>query len=211
MGTKVDISNIVYQEITKLFPQARCELNYRKDYELLIAVILSAQTTDVSVNKITEKLFKKYFSINDFANAKLIDLENDIRNIGLFRNKSKNIKKMAEIVVNKYDSKIPKTQEELESLPGVGRKTANVFLSEFYHVPRIAVDTHVSRVAIRLGLAQKNDSPKKIEQNLMNLYDESLWIDLHHKLIFFGRYYCKAKKPMCKTCPLIKYCKFPSL
>jgi len=211
VGTKVDISNIVYQEITKLFPQARCELNYRKDYELLIAVILSAQTTDVSVNKITEKLFKKYFSINDFANAKLIDLENDIRNIGLFRNKSKNIKKMAEIVVNKYDSKIPKTQEELESLPGVGRKTANVFLSEFYHVPRIAVDTHVSRVAIRLGLAQKNDSPKKIEQNLMNLYDESLWIDLHHKLIFFGRYYCKAKKPMCKTCPLIKYCKFPSL
>jgi len=211
VGTKVDISNIVYQEITKLFPQARCELNYRKDYELLIAVILSAQTTDVSVNKITEKLFKKYFSINDFANAKLIDLENDIRNIGLFRNKSKNIKKMAEIVVNKYDSKIPKTQEELESLPGVGRKTANVFLSEFYHVPRIAVDTHVSRVAIRLGLAQKNDSPKKIEQNLMNLYDESLWIDLHHKLIFFGRYYCKAKKPMCKTCPLIKYCKFSSL
>ncbi len=211
MGTKIDIPNIVYQEITKLFPQARCELNYKKDYELLIAIILSAQTTDVSVNKITEKLFKKYLSINDFANAERIDLENDIRNIGLFRNKSKNIKKMAEIIINKYDSKIPKTQEELESLPGVGRKTANVFLSEFYHVPRIAVDTHVSRVAIRLGLANKNDSPKKIEQNLMKIYDESLWIDLHHKLIFFGRYYCKAKKPMCKGCPLIKYCKFPSL
>ncbi len=208
---KIDIPNIIYQEITNLFPQARCELNYRKDYELLIAIILSAQTTDVSVNKITEKLFKKYLSINDFVNVKLIDLESDIKNIGLFRNKSKNIKKMAEIVVNKYDSRIPKTQEELESLPGVGRKTANVFLSEFYHVPRIAVDTHVSRVSIRLGLANRNDSPRKIEQNLMKLYDETLWIDLHHKLIFFGRYYCKAKKPMCETCPLIKYCKFPSL
>ena len=118
---------------------------------------------------------------------------------------------MAEIVTREHNSKIPKTQNELELLPGVGRKTANVFLAEFYHIPRIAVDTHVSRVSIRLGLAGENDNPKKIEENLKKLYDESLWISLHHKFIFFGRYFCKAKKPNCSKCPVIKYCTKPCL
>jgi endonuclease-3 len=209
MGTKITKSVFIYEEISKLFPNAKCELNYRKDYELLIAIMLSAQTTDTSVNKVTESLFEKYHSINDFAEAKLEDLQNDIRRIGLFRNKSKNLKSMAEIVVREHNSIIPKTQNELEKLPGVGRKTANVFLAEFYHIPRIAVDTHVSRVSIRLGFAKENDNPLKIEEKLKKLFPESQWISLHHKLIFFGRYFCKAKKPHCLECPIIKYCLKP--
>jgi endonuclease-3 len=209
MGTKIKESEFIYEEISKLYPEAKCELNYRKDYELLIAIMLSAQTTDISVNKVTETLFKKYQSISDFADAKLEELQNDIRRIGLFRNKSKNMKLMANLVIRNHKSIIPHTQEELEKLPGVGRKTANVFLAEFCHIPRIAVDTHVSRVSIRLGFADEKDNPVKIEEKLKKIFDESLWISLHHKLIFFGRYFCKAKKPNCKECPIIKYCKKP--
>ena len=211
MGTKIEKALFIYDEISKLYPNARCELNYRKDYELLIAIMLSAQTTDQSVNKVTDSLFKKYLSIEDFALAELEDLQTDIKQIGLFRNKSKNLKAMAEIIVKDFESIIPKTQVELESLPGVGRKTANVYLAEFHKIPRIAVDTHVSRVSIRLGLAKETDNPVKIEEKLKKLYDESLWISLHHKLIFFGRYFCKAKKPNCHECPLIKICKKPVL
>ena len=165
MGTKIETAQVIYQEISKLFPMAKCELNYRKDYELLIAIMLSAQTTDQAVNAVTETLFETYHSIDDFATASLADLEHHIRRIGLFRNKSKNVKSMAKIIADKYDGIIPNTQKELEALPGVGRKTANVFLAEYYHVPRIAVDTHVSRVSIRLGFAKQNDSPSVIEQN----------------------------------------------
>lgn len=211
MGTKIEKSRFIYDEITKLYPNAKCELNYRKDYELLIAIILSAQTTDQSVNRVTETLFNKYNSVEEFANASLKDLQNDIRRIGLFRNKSKNLKAMAEIIVNKHNSIVPNTQDKLENLPGVGRKTANVFLAEFYHVPRIAVDTHVSRVSKRLGFAKETDSPVKIEQKLKKAFPETQWISLHHKFIFFGRYFCKAKKPNCKECPVIKYCKNPIL
>lgn len=211
MGTEITKPDFIYQEISKLFPKAKCELNYYKDYELLIAIMLSAQTTDVSVNKVTESLFKKYNSIQEYAEASLSDLENDIKKIGLFRNKSKNLKLMTNIIVDKYNSKVPNTQEALESLPGVGRKTANVFLAEFYHIPRIAVDTHVSRVSKRLGLAKENDTPVKIEEKLKKKFDKEKWISLHHKLIFFGRYFCKAKKPNCKDCPVIKYCKKPMI
>ena len=209
MGQEINKYLFIYNEISKLYPNAKCELNYHKDFELLISIMLSAQTTDVSVNKITPILFNKYKSIEEYAKADIIDLQNDIKTIGLFRNKSKNLKAMAEMVVRDYKSKIPNTQEELERLPGVGRKTANVFLSEFYRIPRIAVDTHVKRVSIRLGLALEKDSTIKIEEKLKKAYDESLWISLHHKIIFFGRYFCKAKKPNCKECPLIKYCKKP--
>lgn len=211
MGKELTKSEFIYNEISKLFPDAKCELNYYKDFELLIAIMLSAQTTDIAVNKVTENLFKKYQSIEDYANAEIEELEQIIRKIGLYRNKSKNLKLMANMVVNLYDSKIPKTQKELEQLPGVGRKTANVFLAEFYHIPRIAVDTHVSRVSKRLGLAKESDNPLKIEEKLKKKYDESLWISLHHKFIFFGRYFCKAKNPNCKDCPVIKYCKKPWL
>ncbi len=211
MGTKVTEAKFIYQEISKLYPEAKCELNYRKDYELIIAIMLSAQTTDISVNKVTAILFEKYHSVEDFANASLEALQNDIKRIGLFRNKSKNLKRLAEILVKDYNSIVPNTQVDLEKLPGVGRKTANVFLAEFYHVPRIAVDTHVSRVSIRLGFANEKDTPNKIEEKLKDIFDESIWIDLHHKFIFFGRYFCKAKKPNCINCPIIKYCKSPVL
>jgi len=211
MGTKINVPIIAYNEITKLYPHARCELNYRKDYELLIAIMLSAQTTDQAVNAVTERLFEQYQSITDFAEAKLSDLEHAIRRIGLFRTKANNVKTMANLVLTRYEGKIPNNQEDLESLPGVGRKTANVFLAEYHHIPRIAVDTHVSRVSIRLGFANQGDTPEAIEKKLMKLYDESLWIDLHHKLIFFGRYFCKAKKPNCNECPILQYCKMPVL
>ena len=211
MGTKVEKSKSIYEELSKLFPNAKCELNYTTDFELLIAVMLSAQTTDESVNRVTENLFKKYHSIEDYANAPLEELENDIKRIGLFRNKSKNLKSMAEIIVSEHNSKIPNTQKELEKLPGVGRKTANVFLAEFYKVPRIAVDTHVSRVSKRLEFAKESDNPLQIEEKLKKAFDRTLWIDLHHKFIFFGRYFCKAKKPNCKECPVIKHCKEPWL
>lgn len=211
MGKEVNKSTFIYNEISKLFPNAKCELNYYKDFELLIAIMLSAQTTDIAVNKVTKDLFQKYNSIEEYANANIVDLEKIIRRIGLYRTKSKNLKLMAEMVVEKYNSKIPKDQEELEKLPGVGRKTANVFLAEYYHIPRIAVDTHVQRVSKRLGLAKETDSPLKVEEKLKKTYDESLWISLHHKFIFFGRYFCKAKKPNCKECTVIKYCKKPWL
>ncbi|MFA6648399.1 MAG: endonuclease III, partial [Candidatus Izemoplasmatales bacterium] len=198
MIKKQEVALKIYEEISKLYPNARCELNYRKDYELLIAIMLSAQTTDQAVNKVTDRLFEKYDSLVSIEKASTEEIENDIRNLGLYRNKAKNIKNTVDIIINKYSGMIPKTQVELESLPGVGRKTANVYLAEMHHVPRIAVDTHVSRVSIRLGFASKKATPLIIEKKLMSLFPQEYWISLHHKLIFFGRYFCTARKPNCK-------------
>lgn len=194
-----------------MYPDARCELEYQKEHELLIAVMLSAQTTDEAVNRVTADLFEAYPSIEDFANAKQTDLENSLRHLGLFRNKARNINKASEMIIKEFGKIIPDSQEELERLPGVGRKTANVFLAEWHHKPRIAVDTHVARVSGRLGLAGEGDSPKHIEAKLKALYPEDIWIDLHHKLIFFGRYFCTARKPNCQTCPLLDRCEHPVL
>ncbi|MFW5794421.1 MAG: endonuclease III [Bacillota bacterium] len=207
--TKKEEAKKIYDEISKMYPNAKIELNYQQKHELLIAIMLSAQTTDVSVNKVTKKLFAKYHSIEEFANASISDLEAQIKNLGLYHNKAKNLKKLAKMIVNDFDNEIPRTQNELQKLPGVGRKTANVFLAEYYKIPRIAVDTHVSRVSIRLGLANVKDNPKKVEEKLMKIYDKNKWIDLHHKFIHFGRYFCKAKKPKCKICPLLNICKMP--
>ncbi len=204
-------TEIIYQKITELFPDAKCELNYSNSHELLISIMLSAQTTDQAVNKVTAELFRKFPDLEAYANADQADLEASLRHLGLYKNKSKNLKAMADRIITDYDGKIPKSQTELEKLPGVGRKTANVYLAEYYKIPRIAVDTHVSRVAKRLALADKSDNPKQVEAKLMQLFPMHQWIDLHHKLIFFGRYFCKAKKPSCKTCPLIKYCIEPIL
>jgi endonuclease-3 len=173
--------------------------------------MLSAQTTDQAVNLVTKNLFSKFHSIADYANASLEELENIIKRIGLYRNKAKNLKAMALIIVNDHNSKVPNNQLDLEKLPGVGRKTANVFLAEYYHIPRIAVDTHVSRVSKRLGLAKEDDTPVKIEEKLKRKFHKSIWIDLHHKFIFFGRYFCTAKKPNCNKCPLVKICKKPQI
>lgn len=211
MTKKQEVALKIYDEISKLYPNARCELNYHKDYELLIAIMLSAQTTDQAVNKVTDRLFEKYDSLVSIEKASTEEIENDIINLGLYRNKAKNIKNTVDIIINKYSGMIPKTQVELESLPGVGRKTANVYLAEMHHVPRIAVDTHVSRVSIRLGFASKKATPLIIEKKLMSLFPQEYWISLHHKLIFFGRYFCTARKPNCKNCPIIEYCKMPEL
>ncbi len=204
-----DTIDLIYASVTELFPAAHCELNYDSDFHLLIAIMLSAQTTDASVNRVTPALFERYQSADDLANSELTEIEEKIKYLGLYKTKAKNLKAMATKIILEYGGDIPSTQDELESLPGVGRKTANVFLSEWHKIPRIAVDTHVKRVSERLGLSLENDSPVQVEKKLMESFPKHQWIEMHHKLIFFGRYFCKAKKPECKKCPLISICKKP--
>ena len=190
----------------EMFPQADCELVHQNVFELLIAVMLSAQTTDKSVNNLTKDLFQKYKNPMDFMNADISELEQDLRRIGLYKNKAKNIKLTSEILLNKYDGKVPSTREELIELPGVGRKTANVVLSVGFHIPAIPVDTHVERVSKRLGLADSKDSVLVVEKKLQEIIPKELWNKSHHQFIFFGRYHCTAKKPHCEECQLTKEC-----
>ena len=189
-----------------MFPDAQCELNFKNPYQLTIAVLLSAQTTDIAVNKVTPVLFDKYPTIPSLANGDIDDIESIIKSIGLYHNKARNIKALANMVINTYDQKIPKTREELILLPGIGRKSANVILAECYDIPAIAVDTHVERVAKRLGIAKWSDSVLITEQKLMQAFPSDQWIKLHHLLIFFGRYRCKAQRPLCKDCPFLTIC-----
>lgn len=190
--------------LDELFPNAHCELTYNNHFELLIAIVLSAQTTDVKVNSITPILFKKYPTPVDLSIASITDVIDILRPLGLAQNKAKNIIATAKILC---DREIPKTREELVMLPGVGRKTANVFLAEGLKINAFAVDTHVSRVAYRLGLT-KSEDPLIIERDLTSYFDEKDWIKLHHQFIFFGRYFCKAKKPNCNECKLKEHCNF---
>lgn len=194
--------------IGEMYPEARGELEWETPFQLLIAVILSAQTTDKAVNKITPNLWKKYPEIADLANANLEDVEDCLRTIGLYKNKAKNIVKTARAILRDFDGKVPKTHKELESLPGVGRKTANVVLAEVYGIPSIAVDTHVSRIAKRLNISAPDADVTEIEQDLMKKIPKNDWILTHHRLIFFGRYHCLAKKPKCDICPVQAYCKY---
>lgn len=189
-----------------LFPNPKCELIYNKDYELLIAVVLSAQSTDKRVNQVTPILFEKFPSLYELKDAELFDLENIIRTVGAFRKKSFYIKEIARIIVDNYQGVVPDNRTKLEKLPGVGRKTANVFLSEFYNYPAIAVDTHVERVSKRLKLANSSDTVLEIERKLMKKFNKDLWARRHLQLVLFGRYYCKAKKPLCNNCPLNDIC-----
>lgn len=194
--------------LEELFPNAHCELNYKKDYELLIAIVLSAQTTDKRVNKVTEVLFEKYKTLEELSKAPLEDIENIIREIGTFKKKSIFIKKIATSLVNDHNSIVPNDRKYLETLSGVGRKTTNVFLSEYYGVPAIAVDTHVERVSKRLNLAPSTATVTEVEQALMKKVPKELWIKTHHQFIFFGRYHCKAMKPECSNCKLQGQCKY---
>lgn len=194
--------------IGEMYPEARGELEWETPFQLLIAVILSAQTTDKAVNKITPNLWKKYPEIADLANANLEDVEDCLRTIGLYKNKAKNIVKTARAILRDFDGKVPKTHKELESLPGVGRKTANVVLAEVYGIPSIAVDTHVSRIAKRLNISAPDADVTEIGQDLMKKIPKKDWILTHHRLIFFGRYHCLAKKPKCDICPVQAYCKY---
>lgn len=201
--------NRILNEFDRLFPDASCELLYENEFQLLIAVMLSAQTTDASVNKLTRRLFKKYHSVEDFANAPLEQLENDIRTIGLYRNKAKNLKLMSQKLLDEFDGQVPCDHEALQTLPGVGRKTANVVMSEGFKVPALAVDTHVERISKRLGFAFKKDSVLAVENKLMKAIPRERWIKTHHQMIFFGRYHCKSLNPNCQNCHLIDICKEP--
>lgn len=207
MGKVETILNV----LNEMYPNAKTELTYHKDFELLIAVMLSAQATDVSVNKVTPHLFKTFPTLESLKNASIEAIESEIKSIGLYHSKAKNIKKTATLLVDHHDSKVPNDLALLESLPGVGRKTANVVVSVLFNVPRIAVDTHVSRVSKRLKLAFKKDSPLKIEEKLMKKFPKDSWVTLHHQMIFFGRYHCKAKNPNCEGCPLKSECRFPHI
>lgn len=197
--------NIVSNELAKLFPNASCELDYRNVYELSVAVILSAQTTDKSVNKVTPKLFEKYPDLDHLASANIQDVERIIQAIGLYKRKSIYIIEFARFIINEYHGIIPNTIEELIKVPGIGRKTANVIISEGYKLPGFAVDVHVTRVSNRLGLVNTTD-PNKIEMILKELFPKDEWHIMHHRLIFMGRYLCKAQKPECNRCPFINKC-----
>ena len=202
------MKNNILDYLDKLYPDAKCELNYNKDYELLLATVLSAQTTDKRVNKVTSILFKKYPSIKSMSEASISDIEDIIREIGTFRRKAIYIHEITTKLVNDGYDCIPNDRKYIESLPGVGHKTANVFLSNVYDEPAIAVDTHVTRVSKRLGLANKNDDVDKIEKKLMKRIPKDRWSKTHHQLVLFGRYHCKAINPDCKRCELKELCKY---
>lgn len=184
----------VIEAMGEIFPEAKCELIHRNPFELLIAVMLSAQTTDAAVNKITPKLFETYPTPEAFMEASVEEIQVYIKTIGLYRNKAKYIKGCSEKLVNEFGNQVPQTREELESLPGVGRKSANVVLSVSFDIPAIAVDTHVERVTKRLSIVPKKASVREVEETLMKKLPPELWGKAHHRLIFFGRYQCPARK-----------------
>ena len=193
--------------LDELFPNPKCELNYNKDYELLIAVMLSAQTTDKRVNEVTSVLFKKYPTIESLASASQKDIIDIIRPIGTFNVKSKNVIAIAQALVKDTNGIVPNDRKYIESLSGVGHKTANVVLSNLYDEDCVAVDTHVSRVSIRLGIAKKNDDVIEIEKKITKKFKGYSLKRLHHQLVLFGRYHCKAKSPNCEICKLKDMCK----
>lgn len=190
-----------------LYPEPKCELEYSKDYELLLATVLSAQTTDKRVNMVTKVLFSKYPSIKELSEASISDIENIIKEIGTFRKKSIYIHEITKKLYDDGYDYVPNDRKYIESLPGVGHKTANVFLSNIYNEPAIAVDTHVARVSKRLGLAKKEDDVNKIEKKLMKKVPKDRWSKTHHQLVLFGRYKCKAINPECDNCKIKEYCK----
>lgn len=194
-------------EMGRMFPDAHCELVHENPFELVIAVALSAQCTDVLVNKVTAKLFNKYKTPEDYLAVPLSELENDIRSIGLFRNKAKNIQKLCRMLLDEYEGMVPEERDELIKLPGVGRKTANVVVSVAFGEPAIAVDTHVERVSKRLAFCRWKDNVMEVERALMRKVPKDEWSVTHHRMIFFGRYHCKAQNPQCSICPLNDVCR----
>lgn len=201
-------ASYILETMDQMFPNATVELFHHNHFELLVAVVLSAQTTDVAVNKITPKLFKSFPTPLDLMNADVKIIESHIKTIGLYRNKAKNIKALSKVLVEQFNGEVPSNRNDLESLPGVGRKTANVVLSNAFNIPALAVDTHVARVSVRLGFAKEKDSVLVIEQKLMKKIPKDKWQQAHHQFIFFGRYHCLARNPKCRACPLYDICKY---
>ncbi len=196
----------VIELLEKQYPNAKTALNFANPIEILVATMLSAQTTDVTVNVVTQKLFKKYYTAQDYANADIKDLEQDIHSTGFYHNKAKNLKNCCQLLVEKFHGQVPKTMEELLELPGVARKTANIVLFNAYGITAgVAVDTHVTRLSQRLGLTEQKDQ-NKIEKDLMQITPKEKWMPLTDLLIFHGRKVCMAKKPRCEICVLNKIC-----
>lgn len=203
-------AEIIYL-LEKKYPIAVTALEFSKPLELLVATILSAQCTDKQVNKVTKVLFKKYLSVEDYANARIENLQEDIRSTGFYKSKAKYIKKSAEMLISRYGKKVPNTMEELIELPGVARKTANIVLQNAYGiVVGIAVDTHVKRLSNKLGLTTNQD-PNKIENDLMKIIPKNNWREISDLLIFHGREICIARKPKCYECVLNKICPSASI
>lgn len=204
--TKKEKAIIITEYMNDILSDAKCELIYNKPYELVICVMLSAQTTDKSVNKVTPLLFERYQDLEALCNAKQEDVVELIKSIGLASTKSKNVIAIARALLERFNGEVPDKREELMSLPGVGRKTANVVLLELYNKPVMAVDTHVERVIKRLDFAKQNDSVLTVEQNIYKYFNEKDLPHLHHQLIHFGRRICKSQNPKCDECKLNKIC-----
>ncbi|MCL1853628.1 MAG: endonuclease III [Peptococcaceae bacterium] len=199
----------IHDILGELWPEARCELAYSNVFQLLVATVLSAQTTDRQVNLVTKTLFGHYPTLDAFLTCTLADLEDHIRSLGLYRNKAKNLHALAQILAADHQGTVPSGLAELTSLPGVGRKTANVVRMEGFNIPALPVDTHVLRLANRLGLSQSKD-PNIVEKDLTSLLPDTCWKDAHHRLIWHGRRVCAAQKPRCGICSLTPFCSFSS-
>lgn len=197
---------IIYKELDRLFEDARCELNYEKDYELLLSVMLSAQTTDKRVNEVTKEIYSKYKSLKELNNLSIEEIEKLIMRLGFYKSKAKNFKGIVSRLID--IGYVPNDREFLESLPGVGRKTASVVLEHLFDEPAFAVDTHVHRVSKRLGIAANKDDVLKTESKLKKYFDKDKWNRVNSQLVLFGRYVCTSRKPNCENCNLKNICKY---
>ena len=193
--------------LEETFPNVGCALNYNKDYELVIAVMLSAQTTDKAVNTVTGVLFSKYDSLEKIANAPLEDVENIIKKIGMYKLKAQNVIGIANKLINDFNGVLPNDKELLQTLPGVGNKTAGVIRCEIFKIPDFPVDTHILRIAHRLKYRKENEGPFETEQKLKKSFPKDRWIRLHHQLIHFGRNICTARNPKCEKCKIVDFCR----
>jgi endonuclease-3 len=203
---KQERANDIVVRLKQMYPKAKCALDFTNAFELLIATILSAQSTDVRVNIVTKSLFRKYPSPQSFADASQVEMERDVKQTGFFRNKAKAVIAASKAIVERHGGEVPKTMDELTALPGVGRKTANVVLANAFKIAvGIVVDTHVTRVSARLGLTASDDAVK-IEQDLMKLIPQKEWINFSHRIIAHGRTICIARKPKCAQCALNELC-----
>ena len=198
--------DIVLKELDKMYDNPKCELTYNKDYELLLKVMLSAQTTDKRVNYVTSSLFKDYDTLEKLNLLSLKEIENKIKEIGMYKQKSRYFKDIVEFLIQ-IGGKVPNDRKILESMNGIGRKTVNVVVSNLFNEPAIAVDTHVNRVSKRLGFAKESDDVLVVERKLMRVFPKERWSRIHHQMVLFGRYRCKAKNPLCSDCPFASICK----
>lgn len=206
MTKKQKVRNII-EQFNIMYPDADCSLEYKNPLQLLIATQLAAQCTDARVNIVTNDLFKKYKTVDDFANADLQELEQDIRSTGFFHNKARNIIAACKMMIADFNRTVPSDMESLLKLPGVGRKTANLLLNDCFSIPGVVVDTHAKRLSKRIGLT-KNEDPEKIEYDLMKLIPKDNWGSFCHQLVYHGRAVCNARKPLCEKCGIKEYCNF---